>query len=87
MIYIDYSYRFQIPFPERAPELLSRPPQATVESRIMEQYVKSIDLRLGLLTHLRNEGKLTIEEVKEELQLLRHQGLQTLKDLGIIVAA
>jgi hypothetical protein len=84
---MEYSYRFQIPFPERMPEMISIPQQASVESGIMKQYVKSIDLRLGLLTQLRSEGKLTAEEVKAELQLLRHQLLQTLKDLDIIVAA
>lgn len=87
MICIEDSYRFQIPFPERMPELIPIPQQASVESRIVERYVKSIDLRLGLLTQLRGEGKLTSEEVQEEIQLLRTQLRRTLKDLGIIVAA
>ncbi len=87
MICIEDSYRFQVPFPERMPELIPIPQQASVESRIVERYAKSIRLRLGLLTHLRGEGKLTPEQVHEEFQLLRTQFRQTLKDLGIIVAA
>ncbi len=75
MFCIENSYRFQIPFPDKA---------EPVEQQIFSRYRQSIVLRLRLITQLRAQGKLDTQTVTQEIQILQAQLQQTRQELGLV---
>lgn len=84
MFCIENSYRFPIVFPEQGSEPDSTFAGLPVEHQILSRYMSSVVHRLQLITQLKAQGKLDPEGLRQEIQVLRAQLLQTRQELGIV---